>query len=169
MDNNKDNKEDIKKKSGQFYTQNKKKIITLIILFFLSLGTYYYFQDLKQKKNNLISEKYLQAGLFLASNKKEGSTKLLEEVILSKNKFYAILALNTILEKQLITDSTKILEYFEILENLKIDDEKRDLIIFKKALYLYDISSIEEGEKLLKRLIESNSKLAFLAKEILDK
>ena len=88
---------------------------------------------------------------------------------MSKNKFYAILALNTILEKQLITDSTKILEYFEILENLKIDDEKRDLIIFKKALYLYDISSIEEGEKLLKRLIESNSKLAFLAKEILDK
>ena len=88
---------------------------------------------------------------------------------MSKNKFYAILALNTILEKQLIKDNEKILEYFEILENLKIDEEKRDLIIFKKALYFYNISSIEEGEKLLKSLIQSNSKLAVLAKEILDK
>ena len=58
-----------------------------------------------------------------------------------------------------------------------IDGEKVDDVTVHPAFYqaarsianLYDISSIDEGEKLLKRLIESNSTLAFLAKEILDK
>ena len=37
------------------------------------------------------------------------------EIILSKNSFYGILALNLILEKNLISDKNQILNYFEIL------------------------------------------------------
>ena len=42
------------------------------------------------------------------------------------------------------------LNYFEIIEDLKIDKDQRDLLLLKKALYLKKYSSSEESEKLLK-------------------
>ena len=53
------------------------------------------------KKNDLISEKYIKAGIFLSTNNNKESLQLFEDIILSKNNFYSILALNTILEKNL--------------------------------------------------------------------
>ena len=47
---------------------------------------------------------------------KETAQKIYEEIIISKNKFYSILSLNSIIEQNLIFDRDKILEYFEILE-----------------------------------------------------
>ena len=122
-----------------------------------------------EKKNVLISEKYIQAGLYLASNKLEKSKNIYEEIILSKNKSYSILSLNTILEKKLETDKNKILNYFKIIEELNSSEEQKDLVIFKKALFLINESDIQEGKKLLNDIIESNSKLKSLAEEILAK
>ena len=45
-----------------------------------------------EKKNNLMSEKYIMAGLKINSGKKKEGANLLEEIILSKNKFYSILS-----------------------------------------------------------------------------
>ena len=39
--------------------------------------------------------------------KKETAAKYYEEIILSKNKFYSVLALNAILEKELIKDKKR--------------------------------------------------------------
>ena len=75
-----------------------------------------------EKDNNLIAQKYIQAGLSLNKEKNQ-SINLYEEIILSKNKFYAILALNTLIEKNLVTDKEKILKYFNIVE--KISKKKR--------------------------------------------
>ena len=79
----------------------------------------------KEKKNNLISEKYIQAGLYLANGKKIESKNLYKEIVLSKNNFYSILALNTIIEKNLENDEGKVIEYFEILENLKLSKSQK--------------------------------------------
>ena len=122
-----------------------------------------------EKNNILIGNKYIKAGLYLTSGKKDQSKNLYEEIILSKNKFYSILALNTILEKDLVTDKNKIFQYFKIVEELNKPQEQTDLVIFKKALYLIKISNIKEGNELLKKLIDENSKLKLLAEEILAK
>jgi len=103
------------------------------------------------------SEKYIQAGIYLASKDKEKSKLLYEEVVFSKNKFYSILALNNIIENDLEEDSGKILNFFKIVENIKTDKEKRNLIKLKKALYLMKISKESEGKKLLKEIIKDNS------------
>ena len=81
--------------------------------------------------------------------------------------FYSILALNTIIEKNLEKDENKILSYFVIIEKIKNSKEQKDLISLKKALFLLKNSRVEEGNKILKKLIETESKLKFLAKEIL--
>ena len=68
---------------------------------------FFLWKDNNNKKNILISEKYTKAQLLLSKNKKEAATKHYEEIIFSKNKFYSVLALNTILEKELIKDKKK--------------------------------------------------------------
>tara|TARA_A100001015_G_C14786078_1_gene631134 strand:+ start:79 stop:456 length:378 start_codon:yes stop_codon:yes gene_type:complete len=120
------------------------------------------------KKNELISEQYIKAGLYLASKKEIESKKILEEIINSKNKFYSQLALSIILEKKLETNSKKILDYFETVEKLQYKKEQKDLIVLKKALYLIKISQIKEGNKLLKKIIETNSSLKLIAEELLE-
>ena len=73
------------------------------------------------------------------------------------------------MEKKLILDKKKILEFFSIVENLSLKEANIDLIHFKKALYLLKESNYDESNKLLKKLIEKESSLKIIAQEILKK
>ena len=131
--------------------------------------TAFLWKDNNYKKNILISEKYTKAQLLLSKNEKKAAAKHYEEIVFSKNKFYSVLAMNTILEKELIEDKKKILEFFNILENLSYKEANIDLIHFKKALYLLKNSKTDEANKLLKKLIDKESSLKIIAQEILKK
>ena len=169
MENNIENKIELKDKINSFYKEYKVKIILLICIFFIFLIIIFALKINFEKKNKLISEKYITAGLYVASNEIEKSKQIFEEIILSKNKFYSILALNSILEKNLVTDKKKMLSYFEIVENVIENEEQLELLMFKKALYLIKNSEIEEGNKLINTLIKKNSKYNSLFEELLVK
>ncbi len=148
--------------------ENKIKIICILFIFLISALIVIFYKLNEQKKNTLISEKYIQAGLQLSADEKEKSKKILENIILSKNEFYSVLALNTLLEKNLEKDEKKIISYFEILEDLSLPKEQKDLVIFKKALFLIKIFKVDEGKNLLKKLIKENSNYKSLSEEILN-
>tara|TARA_B100001248_G_C27351770_1_gene441710 strand:- start:809 stop:1318 length:510 start_codon:yes stop_codon:yes gene_type:complete len=148
--------------------ENKIKIIYILFIFLISALIVIFYKLNEQKKNTLISEKYIQAGLQLSADEKEKSKKILENIILSKNEFYSVLALNTLLEKNLEKDEKKIISYFEILEDLSLPKEQKDLVIFKKALFLIKIFKVDEGKNLLKKLIKENSNYKSLSEEILN-
>ena len=167
MDQNFEKKIDFKEKLFFLFKENKLK---LIILFFLILSTgvfSIFFKINSEKKNNLISEQFIQAGINLDSNNKELSKKIYNDIILKKNEFYSILALNIILEKKLETNEKVILSYFKIIENLKLSKEKKDLVNLKKALFLIEKSKSTEANKILNNLILNDSKLKNIAQEIL--
>ena len=168
MDQNLDNKIDFKDRVATFLNKNKKKFVSIIIIIILLIISIILLENYKENENSKISEKYVQAGLLLSTDK-EKSKKLFEQIIYSKNNFYSILALNTILEKNLEKDKKKILEYFDYIEKLSTSKDQKDLIVFKKGLYLIQISNIEEGNKLFKKLIDSESKLKNIAEELLMK
>ena len=167
MEQNVDNKINLKEKLISFYNANKLKVYSFVVILIMLSILITFLQIDNKKQNNLISDKYIKAGLYLTANNKEKSIEMYEEIILSKNKFYSILALNTILEKDLVLDNKKILYYFKIVEETNISVEQKNLILFKKALYLIKNLKVEEGKKILKNLIDQNSKLKNLAKEIL--
>ena len=152
-----------------FYKRNKKKtLITLIILPLLVL-TLFLKNNHHKVNNKIISEKYTQANIFISKNENEKAKEVLDKIILSENKFYSLLALNRILEKNLETNNNKILQYFDTLEKIKHPKETSNLIKFKKSLYLLSIGNTASGEKLLNSLIEENSIFKEAAKEIIDK
>ena len=166
MEQNLESKLELKNKIINFYNQNKLKIYVFIFLLLSIFVVITVFEYNNQKKNISISEKYIKAGMNLAANKNENAKLLYEEIILSKNRFYSILSLNTIIEKDLISDHKKILNYFDILENMNFQEEKYDLIIFKKALFYFKISKKNEGINLLEKLIKKDSQFKSLAEEV---
>lgn len=158
-----------KDKLSNLYNVHKIKIIILLFAFIIVLITSIFIQQKNKKYNNLIAEKYIQAGLNLSLNKKNEAKKLFDEIILSKNKFYSILSLNTIIEKNLISDESKILKYFEIVNKVTKTREQNDILKFKKALYLIKIGNSERGIILLNQLIKDNSSIKSLAEELIPK
>ena len=100
MEQSSENKLEFKDQFLRFYIRNKIKIYILLIILFVTVSSILFINNYNEKQNKLIAEKYIQAGLYLSSENKENAIFLLEEIILSKNNFYSILALNTIVEKK---------------------------------------------------------------------
>ena len=167
MEQNFEGKLDIKRKLTDFLNENRLKIFTLITIIIFIFISIKYVQYTNVKKNELIAEKYIQAGLYLSSNKAEKAKKLYIDIILEKNDFYSVLALNTLIEKNLISDKDKILEFFQTIEKLSLTKSSSDLLILKKSLYLLKNSDKQAGIKLLKELVDDNSSLKHIAEELL--
>ena len=169
MEENLSHKKESIERVISFYKRNKKKtLITLIILPLLGF-TLFFINNHHKVNNELISEQYTQANIFISKNENEKAKEALDKIILSENEFYSLLALNRILEKNLETNNNKILQYFDTLEKIKYSQETSNLIKFKKSLYLLSIGNTASGEKLLNSLIEENSILKEAAEEIIEK
>tara|TARA_B100001059_G_C17486761_1_gene404351 strand:- start:2 stop:511 length:510 start_codon:yes stop_codon:yes gene_type:complete len=167
MDQNIDNKIKFKERLLNFYKINKVKVFILILILILLLISFIFIKYKKERDNILVAEKYIQAGIYLTANKKNNAKETYIEILLTKNKFYSILALNTIIEKNLISNKDEILEYFEILEKSNATKEQKNLIKFKKALYLIKNLDTKKGNNLLKELIDNDSSLKSIAEEII--
>ena len=153
-------------KVENFIKENKNillVILTLITFFLIGISYLNYYQ---KSKNEIVSEKFVQAGIYLSLNQQEKSKKIYKEIISSKNKFYSLLALNQIIDNNLEQNSEEILELFNIVENTKIEKEQKNLVKLKKALYLIKISKDNEGKKLLNEIISDNSIWKEAASEI---
>ena len=164
-----ENRTDFIEKSLTFYKKNKLKIISLIILIFIILSALILINENQKKKNISQAENYIKAGIYLSNGKGKQAIETYEEIIKSENKFYSILALNSILEKNLVREEEKILDYFEILETINYSEDTLDIIYFKKALFYLKNSNFEQGNKLLQKLIDKNSNQKNIAQEIIDK
>ena len=144
-------------KIENYLKQNKVFLIgiaTSLVVIILLISYYNFYQTTKNEK---ISEKYIEAGLYLASKDKEKSKEIYKEIILSKNKFYSLLSLNNIIDNNLEENSEKVLKLFDVVENMRINNERKNLIKLKKALYLKKIFKNNEADKLITEIIKDNS------------
>ena len=157
----------LKSKFKNLENLNKLKIFIIIGILIISVIFLIFLQINNKKRNLLISEKYVQAGIYLSLKKDDKAKELYEEIILSNNKIYSILSLNTIVEKNLITSKDKILNYFSILEKKDFNQDKLDLIKMKKGLYLIKIKEDKLGFDLLDELIKKNSNLKKIIEAII--
>ena len=168
MDQNTDKNLELADKLKLSLIKHKFKIILISCAFVFISMIFLVMKTFQERENLSISEKFIKANIYLSSENKDKSKKLYEEIIQSKNKFYSILALNTLLEKELENNEDKIINYFDILQDLSFPQEQKDLLILKKALYLIKILKTEEGEDLLRKLSNSNSYLKNISDQILE-
>ena len=167
MEQNLNNNTEIKARLINFYKENKIKVQIILISIIIIIFLITFLEINKEKKNNLISEQYINAGIFYTKNEKDKAKEIYEDILKTNNSFYTTLALNNLLEKNLETNKNKVLEYFDIVEKLQKNEEQKDILKFKKALYLLKNLENEEAKKLLNELIDNDSKIKKIAEEAL--
>ena len=167
MEQNIDSKIDFKSRVINFYKENKIKTQLFFLAILISLILIILLQAYYEKKNNQVSELFINAGIFYTQDEKDRSKKIYEEILKSNNSFYSTLALNNIIEKDLEKNDDKILEYFDIIDKLQKNKEQKDILKFKKALFLLKKFKNEEAKIILNELVKSDSKIKNLADDIL--
>jgi predicted negative regulator of RcsB-dependent stress response len=139
--------------------KNSKNLIIFLIIIILSLFGYFFYNDLKKKNEIKISEKYTKATIQFKEKETDEAKQLLENIIDKDHRFYSPLALYFIIDNNLETNSSKIINFYDdVLSINSIDKEDLNLIKIKKAIFLFNLEEEEDSIiKTLNPIINSDS------------
>ena len=141
-----------------FFTKNKKLLISVLVFLILILLSFYSYQIYQDKNKIDISDKYNSAIIKHKNGDNSGIISAMQEIVENKDPTYSPLALYYLIDNELINDKSKINSLFDILiKKTSLDNEIKNLIIYKKALYNAD--TINEGQilEILNPVINSKS------------
>tara|TARA_Y100001970_G_C14109325_1_gene789954 strand:+ start:305 stop:949 length:645 start_codon:yes stop_codon:yes gene_type:complete len=151
---NEEKKGDLK----SFFLNNKKSLITSIIIILLALFAYFFYVDYKKDQKVKISDQYNLAIINYDKDKPDLSVSEMKNIIKVKDPTYSTLALYFLLDNNLLDNKDEINEYFDILINdVKLEKETKNLIIFKKGLYNSESANEEELLSIFNPLINSEN------------
>jgi len=145
-------------KIKNFIVNNKNKIILSIIFILIIIISFYSFDKYTTNQKKKISDEFNLVTIEYSENPKDKTLNKLIEIINKNDPTYSPLSLYFIIDNQLISDQKQINDLFDVLiDQTSLDEEIKNLVIYKKALYNADLYS--EGDLLntLNPLINSNS------------
>ena len=145
-------------KVRNFFINNKNKIISTIVVLIIVLVGAYSFDSYKTNKKKEISNKFNSTTLAYSENIKDLTVQKLVEIINEQDPTYSPLSLYFIIDNKLISNQKEINSYFDIvIEKTSLDEEIKNLVIYKKALFNSDQAQESELLKILNPLINSKS------------
>ena len=145
-------------KVRNFFVNNKNKIISTIVVLVIILVGAYSFDSYKTSKKKEISNKFNSTTLSHSDNTKELTIQNLVEIVNEKDPTYSPLSLYFIIDNKLISNQSEINSYFDILiEKTSLDEEIKNLVIYKKALFNADQAQESDLLNILNPLINSKS------------
>ena len=145
-------------KIKNFLVEKKKLIISLIVILIIIVLGFYSYQIFHDKKKEKLSDKYNSAIIDYSNGDKTKITLSMKEVIRENDSTYSPLALYFLIDNDLIENKSEINELFDILINkTPLENEIKNLIIYKKALFNADTIKENELLKILKPITNSDS------------
>tara|TARA_Y100001970_G_C14153971_1_gene814425 strand:+ start:542 stop:1186 length:645 start_codon:yes stop_codon:yes gene_type:complete len=145
-------------KIKNFFINNKNKLITFFIAIILCLFSFFYYEDYKTNKKKKISNRYNNAITNYKSGIKTDVESTLKEIIKNKDSTYSPLAFYFLLDNELINSNEEINSYFDLLiKDVELEEEIKNLIIFKKGLYNSDFVNENELLDILNPIIKSEN------------
>ena len=145
-------------KIKNFFIKNKKILIfilTILILIPISFSSYQIYSAGHKKG---LAEKYNLAVINYESGNKSKVLTEMKMIINEKDKTYSPLALYFLIDNELITSTDETNEFFDILiKETNLDNEIRNLIIYKKGLFNANFETENNLIKILNPVIKSES------------
>ena len=141
-----------------FFINNKKKlVITASVILVIIIG-YLSFEKSKEKTKIKLANQYNLALIDLNPENKQKKIDEMVNVVKSNDATYSPLALYHLLDNNLLENNDEINILFnELIEKTNLDNEIKNLIIYKKALFNSDFVSENELLKILNPVINSES------------
>ena len=145
-------------KIKNFFINNKKSLISFFSTIIIIIVSYFYYVELKEKEKIELANRYNFAVMNLSEEYKYEAVKELKDIIKEKDKTYSPLALYFLIDNNLIKSNDEINNYFDLIINeIKLDKEIKNLIIFKKGLFNSDFENEKSILDILNPLINSDS------------
>ena len=145
-------------KIKKFFINYKKLLISILVLVITLLISYFIIEEFNEKKKLKISDQYNQIVTEHSKDNKQITSNALVELVNKKDPTYSPLSLYFIIDNQLITEKSKVNKLFNVvIEDVSLQKEIKNLIIYKKALYNADDIGENELLKILKPIINSES------------
>ena len=145
-------------KIKNFFITNKKFLFLSLSFIIIAILSFYSFQIYKDNNKKLISDKYNNAIIEYENGNKSLVVKEFKEIIERKDRTYSPLALYFLIDNNLIKKQNDVNQLFDILINkTALENEIRNLIIYKKALYNANFSNENVLLDILNPVINSDS------------
>ena len=145
-------------KIKKFFINYKKLLISILVLVITLLISYFIFEEFNEKKKLKISDQYNQIVTEHSKDNNQITSNALVELVNKKDPTYSPLSLYFIIDNQLITEKSKVNKLFDVvIEDVSLQKEIKNLIIYKKALYNADDIGENELLKILNPIINSES------------
>jgi predicted negative regulator of RcsB-dependent stress response len=141
-----------------FFINNKKKLITIFSIILVIIIGYFSFEKSKERTKIKLANQYNLVLIDLNPDDKQKTIDEMVNVIKSNDATYSPLALYHLLDNNLLENSEEINTLFnELIEKTNLENEIKNLIIYKKALFNSDFVSENELLKILNPVINSES------------
>jgi len=141
-----------------FIFNNKKILISFVVVIIVFLLSFFVYDEYKEKKKIEISDQYNSLIIEYTEENKELTKKGLIELINKKDPTYSPLSLYFIVDNLLISEQSKLNKLFDIvIDEISLEKEIKNLIIYKKGLFNADNSSENQLIEILNPIINSES------------
>ena len=145
-------------KIKNFFVKNKNKLIIFFLTIILLIFGFFALKEYENIKKEKIAEEYNQASIKYFLGDKTKSKNELIEIIKYKDSTYSPLALYFLIDNQINISKEETNQYFDVLiQEVKLDKEIRNLIIYKKGLFNSDFETENNLMVILKPVINSDS------------
>ena len=152
------NTETRKEKIKNFIINKKNTIISILVFFILILFGYFIYQEYLDRNRVKLANKYNSLIIEYENGNESNILDSMKEIIKDKDRTYSPLALYYLLDNNLITSKEEINTYFDIIINeIGLDNENKNLTIFKKGLFNSEFANENELLNILNPVIKSES------------
>jgi predicted negative regulator of RcsB-dependent stress response len=147
-----------REKFKNFIIKNKKILVTSVSSIIIIILLLVFYSEIKSKNQIKLGNKYNEIVLSYEKKNNQNTEEELIDIIQKKDPTYSPLALNFIIDNEIVNDKIKVNELFDIIiEKTNIENEIKNLIIYKKALYNSDNINENDLINILNPILNSES------------
>ena len=147
-----------REKFKNFIIKNKKILVISVSTIIIIILLLVFYSEIKFKNQIKLGNKYNEIVLSYEKTNNQNSEEELIDIIQKKDPTYSPLALNFIIDNEIVNDKIKVNELFDIIiEKTNIENEIKNLIIYKKALYNSDNINENDLINILNPILNSES------------
>jgi len=145
-------------KIKNFFINNKKSLILGFSIIVFTIISYLSMMEMKERKKIKLAKQFNEATINFKTEDTQKTIKQLTKLISENDATYSPLALYFLIDNNLIDNKNELNSLFdELIKETNLDEEIKNLIIYKKALFNSEFVSENDLLQMLNPIINSES------------